>query len=292
MRLSALKKIAWIGVGLLLTMGLYANPGQIQIVAAENFYGSIAQNLGAPYVQVTSILNNPVGDPHQFDAGPDVAKAVDQANIIIENGVDYDPWMDALYQSSSKKAVLINVGQLIHVLPSSNPHIWYAPQTIPAFARALTAELCAFDPSHKSEYQKNLSYFMQRANLFNFEVNQVRSQVHGESITATEPIFNDLALALGLQVLNQSIQVKVMNGVPLSPQEIIEFEESLKPETVKALVYNDQVVDPTLEQFKQIANERGIPIVGVSELMPAKTTYYAWMHQNLQNLAVALGVKK
>jgi zinc/manganese transport system substrate-binding protein len=285
------KKLAcFLGV-LGINISLHANPGLIQIVAAENFYGSVAQNIGAPYVRVTSVLNNPVADPHNFSAGADVAKAVDQANIVIENGVGYDAWMDNLYQSSAKKAVLINVGNIIQVLPSMNPHIWYAPQTMPAFAQVLTARLCALDPAHASEYQKNLSYFLQRANLFNFRMNKVRAQVRGESITATEPVFNDFALALGLKILNTPIQWKVMNGVPLSPQEIIDFEASLNSKTVKILVYNNQVVDPVVAQFKKIAEKNNIPVVGVSELMPTGHTYYEWMHQNLLDVASALGVK-
>ncbi len=270
---------------------LYANPGLIQIVAAENFYGSVAQNLGAPYVQVTSILTNPVADPHSFNAGADVAKSVDKADIVIENGAGYDSWMDHLYQGSSKKAILINVSQIMNVLPSENPHLWYAPQTMPAFAQELTARLCALDPVHRSEYQKNLSYFLQRANLFNFRVNKVKRQVAGESIAATEPIFNDLATALGLKILDEPIQWKVMNGVPLSPQEIIDFDTSLNQGTVKVLVYNNQVIDPVVEQFKSLAEKNHIPVVGVSELMPAQLSYYDWMHQNLQNIADALGAK-
>jgi zinc/manganese transport system substrate-binding protein len=270
---------------------VYANPGLIQVVAAENFYGSVAQNIGAPYVQVTSVLNSPLIDPHRFEASASVAAAVDKANIVIENGVGYDSWMDHLYALSSKKAVLINVGNILNVLPSQNPHLWYAPQTMPAFAQALTARLCALDPQHKSEYQKNLSYFLQRANLFNFRVNKVKRQVAGETITATEPIFNDLAMALGLKMLNEPIQWKIMNQVALTPADVEEFESSLTQEQVKLLIYNDQVIDTNVKQFKVVAQKEGLPVVGVSELMPADLTYYDWMHQNLVNVAHALGAK-
>jgi zinc/manganese transport system substrate-binding protein len=281
-------------VWLMMTWGcglVYANPGLIQVVAAENFYGSVAQNIGAPYVQVTSVLNSPLIDPHRFEASASVAAAVDKANIVIENGVGYDSWMDHLYALSSKKAVLINVGNILNVLPSQNPHLWYAPQTMPAFAQALTARLCALDPQHKSEYQKNLSYFLQRANLFNFRVNKVKRQVAGETITATEPIFNDLAMALGLKMLNEPIQWKIMNQVALTPADVEEFESSLTQEQVKLLIYNDQVIDTNVKQFKVVAQKEGLPVVGVSELMPADLTYYDWMHQNLVNVAHALGAK-
>ncbi len=290
-RECGVKKTGLLMGAMLFTAMAYANPGLIQIVAAENFYGSVAQNIGAPYVQVTSVLNNPVADPHSFSAGADVAKAVDHANIVIENGAGYDAWMDALYQASPKKAVFMNVADIMKVAPTQNPHIWYAPQTMPAFAQALTLRLCALDPQHSSDYQKNLSYFLQRANLFNFRVTKVRRQVAGEAMTATEPVFDNLAVALGLQILNEPIQWKVMNGVPLSPQEIIDFEASLQSGTVKLLIYNNQVVDPVVEQFKALAQKNGVPVVGVSELMPAGSTYYHWMHENLVNVAAALGAK-
>src|SRR5579863_3115387 len=65
----------------------------VKIVAAENFYGDIAAEIGGADVAVVSILKNPDQDPHLFEASVETAKALADANIAILNGADYDPWM-------------------------------------------------------------------------------------------------------------------------------------------------------------------------------------------------------
>src|SRR3990167_10509731 len=103
----------------------------IQIATAENFYGDVAQSIGSANVSVYSVMSNPNQDPHMFSASPKVAMLIHDANIIVENGVGYDAWMDNLYASSSKKASMINVGNLMGKVPGANPHIWYDPNTMP-----------------------------------------------------------------------------------------------------------------------------------------------------------------
>ena len=64
----------------------------IAIVAAENFYGDVAKQIGGATVSVTSILTNPDQDPHLFEASPSVARNLSAAALVIYNGIDYDPW--------------------------------------------------------------------------------------------------------------------------------------------------------------------------------------------------------
>src|ERR1700733_6599405 len=73
-----------------------ASAAPINVVAAENFYGDVAQQIGGPGVSVTSILSNPDQDPHLFEASPSVARAISAARIVISSGIDYDPWMEKL----------------------------------------------------------------------------------------------------------------------------------------------------------------------------------------------------
>ena len=262
----------------------------MQIVAAENFYGDVAKTIGGTNVTVYSIMNNPNQDPQMFSASPKVATLIDNANITIESGVDYDPWMENLYASSSKKAFMINVGNLIGKASGANlnPHIWYDPKTMPVFAKALTQELCRLDPTHEQVYQQNLQSFLKTADAYQQKITSVRSKTAGISITATEPVFGYLATALRLNMLNTNFQWDVMNGTDLSPKEVTQFETSLNDKTAKLLVYNNQVTDPTTENIKTLALKNHIPVVGVSETMPTNTHYYEWMNSELNAVAGAL----
>lgn len=261
----------------------------VHIVAAENFYGDVAQTIGGSDVTVTSIMNNPNQDPHLFNASPAVAIAIAKADIVVENGVGYDAWMDKLYASSNQKAFMLNVGDLMHRAPGDNPHIWYDPATMPLFAKALAAKLTIMDPAHKDDYQRNLAAFLQLGAGYQQQIATLKAQVAGEQITATEPVIGDLAAALGLVMLNSQFQRDVMNGADLSPMEIAQFQQTLVQHQVKLLVYNSQVMDPTTTHLKALALQNNIPVIGVTETMPSGLHYYAWMQTELSAIARALG---
>lgn len=262
--------------------------GTVHIVAAENFYGDVAQAIGGSDVTVTSIMNNPNQDPHLFNASPAVAEAIANADIVVENGVGYDAWMDKLYASSNQKAFMMNVGDLTHQAPGDNPHIWYDPATMPLFAKALAAELAILDSAHRNHYQRNLTAFLKLSANYQQQVAAVKAKVAGESITATEPVVGDLASALGLVMLNQQFQRDVMNGADLSPIEIAEFQHTLMQHQARLLVYNSQVMSPTTNQLKELALQNHIPVIGVTETMPSGLHYYAWMQTELTAMAQVL----
>src|SRR5262245_37347658 len=111
----------------------------IHIVAAENFYGDIAQQLGGDYVTVHSILQNPAQDPHTFSANPSIAKLLADADIVVLNGLGYDDWMWRLLSTQGKenRRVLSIDGLISSTKPGNDPHIWYMPTTMGIYASAL-----------------------------------------------------------------------------------------------------------------------------------------------------------
>src|SRR5271156_506700 len=75
--------------------------GVLQVVAAENFWGSLVSQIGGSHVQVLSIVSDPNADPHEYESNSTDARAVATANYVIENGAGYDSWMDKLIGASS-----------------------------------------------------------------------------------------------------------------------------------------------------------------------------------------------
>src|SRR5690242_16076983 len=132
---------------ILLGCGLRAvNAEPIAIVAAENFYGDAAEQVGGSAVKVTSILSNPDQDPHLFEASASTARDLAAARIVIYNGADYDPWMGKLLSASRATGrITIEVAKLVGKKAGDNPHLWYDPATMPAVAKALAAQLAKLD---------------------------------------------------------------------------------------------------------------------------------------------------
>ena len=265
----------------------FADP--VNVVAAENFYGDLATQIGGPNVVVTSILSNPDDDPHLFEASPDTAKALTDAKVVIVNGVDYDPWMEKLlsaHKAPSRKEII--VGRLVGHKPGDNPHLWYDPAYMEAAAKALVADLTAVDPAHKADYEQGQAKFLDSLKPLDDKIAAMRKSYAGQPVTATEPVFGYQAGLIGLKVHNEKYALAIMNNAEPTPSEVAAFENDLKGRKVKAMLYNAQASEPAVAKLVQLAKDNGIPVVGVSETEPPNSTYQDWMMGQLNALDKAL----
>ena len=261
----------------------------IHVVAAENFYGDIAKQIGGPTVKVTSILSNPDTDPHLFEASPSVARSLSGAQIVIYSGIDYDPWMaDLLSASKAPDRKSIVVADLIGKKSGDNPHIWYDPATMVALAQAMKDALVAADPANKAEYEKRLTAFEGSLKPIQDKIGELKKRSAGVPATATEPVFGYMFEALGMDVRNEPFQLAVMNDTEPSPSQIAAFEDDLKTGKVKLLVYNSQASDPLADRMLKLAKASNIPVVGATETEPPGSTYQKWMMGELVAVDKAL----
>ncbi len=261
----------------------------VRIVAAENFYGDLAAQVGGKNVVVTSILSNPDADPHLFEASAATAMALSDAKIVIINGVGYDPWMEKLLgadKASGRKVIV--VGTLLGRKAGDNPHLWYDPATMKAAAKALVADLVAADPGHKADYEQGETNFLDSLRPLEAKIAEMRGKFAGQPVAASEPVFGYQAALIGLEVHDEKFALAVMNNAEPAASEVAGFENDLKGHKVKAMLYNAQASEPAVQRLLQMAKDNGIPVVGVSETEPANTTYQAWMRGQLEALDKAL----
>jgi zinc/manganese transport system substrate-binding protein len=275
--------------GLWLT-DLAAPADDLKIVAAENFYGGVAQQIAGDGTTVKSILTNPNQDPHEFTTNADTAKAVADADIVIYSGISYDPWMEKLLGTNGKpNRVVINVAELIGGKDGDNPHIWYDPKTMPALGAKLVEVLSKLYPAQAGAYQKRLDDFNASMKPELDKIAAIKSAWAGLEVTATEPVFGYMAGALGFKMLNYDFQIKIMNDAEPTADETAAFEKSLTSKTAKILFYNSQVTDPTTDRIQKIARQAGIPVVGVTETQPPdQKSYVGWMLHELDGVQAAL----
>ncbi|KVM94919.1 metal ABC transporter solute-binding protein, Zn/Mn family [Burkholderia diffusa] len=274
----------------------FAQAATVNVVAAENFYGDVASQIGGRHVAVTSILSNPDQDPHLFEASPKTARALQHAQVVIYNGADYDPWMGKLLgaskQAKQAKRTTIVVADLVGKKAGDNPHLWYDPATMPAAARAIAAELGRADPANKADYDANLQKFVASLKPVDDKVAALRAQYKGVPVTATEPVFGYMSDAIGLDMRNQRFQLATMNDTEASAQDVAAFENDLRKKQVRVLIYNSQAEAPMTKRLLKIAREGGVPSVSVTETQPAGKTFQQWMAGQLDALAAALSASK
>ncbi|MFZ1963306.1 MAG: zinc ABC transporter substrate-binding protein [Roseiarcus sp.] len=261
----------------------------VKVVAAENFYGDVAAQIGGDNVAVTSILSNPDDDPHLFEASASTAKALVDAKIVVVSGADYDPWMEKLLSANKapgRREIL--VATLAHKKAGDNPHLWYNPATMKAVGNTLGVDLAIVDPAHRADYQKGAAAFAASLEPLEAKISAMRAKYAGQPITASEPVFGYMAELLGLKEHNEKLALAVMNNTEPSASEVAGFEDDLKGHKVKVMLYNAQASEPAVQRLVQIAKDEKIPVVGVSETEPADATYQQWMMSQLDALDKAL----
>ncbi|WP_150467116.1 metal ABC transporter solute-binding protein, Zn/Mn family [Francisella sp. SYW-9] len=267
----------------------------IDVVAAENQYGSVAQLIGGTNVKVTNIINNADGDPHTFISSVKNAKLLADADVIIYNGADYDSWIQPILKSNTN-AEIIKVQDLESYPQTSkfgiNPHLWYNPKTFPALATKLKDVFIKKDPNDKSLYEKNYATFNHKYEKVYELVKQIRQNYKGTPVTATEPLFGYMANALGLDMKGLAFQWVIMNDSEPSPQMMINYQKLFNDKEVKVLFYNEQVTDNVTHKILEVASQNEIPVVGITETMPTTDNAIDWMINTLQATATVLEQSK
>jgi zinc/manganese transport system substrate-binding protein len=261
----------------------------VKVVASENFYGDLAQQIGGANVEVTSILTNPDQDPHLFEASASTARNLASAKVVIVNGADYDPWMEKLLSANKapgRKEIV--VAKLVHKKSGDNPHLWYDPATIQAFAKVFAAELSSMDPAHKADYAHGAGRLAESLKPLEAKLAEMKEKYAGQPVTASEPVFGYMAQAIGLKMRNERFQLAVMNDTEPSASDIAAFENDLKNHKVKVMLYNSQASDPAVQRLVRIARQSNVPVVGVTETEPAGKNYQEWMLDQLNVLDRAL----
>jgi zinc/manganese transport system substrate-binding protein len=264
-------------------------------VGAENEYANVISQIGGKYVQVTAILKNPNTDPHTFESSPSVSQTVSAAQLVVQNGVGYDSWMNKIESAAPNSGrKVIDVQALLHLPDSTpNPHLWYSPATMPAVARAITTDLAALLPAHAALFRANLARFDASLRPWFQAIAQFKAAYPGTPVATTEPVGDYMLQAAGTRNLTPFVfQRDIMNGVDPSPENVSLQNSLFSGHKVKVFLYNQQVTDTLTESFLGLAHKYGIPVVGVYETMPAPGyDYQSWMLAEVQALRKAVADK-
>ena len=266
-----------------------AADSQIAVVAAENFYGDIARQIGGDRINVVSIMSNPDQDPHLFETTPGIVRQLANAQIVVLNGANYDPWMDKLLAAAPRpERTVISAAQLSGRKASDNPHLWYDPAIMPAVATALADAFSKVDRAHASDYAARLKATLVSLKRIAQRVAQLKAKHSGAVVTATEPVFGLMTEAVGLTMRNQRFQLAMMNDTEPSARDVAAFENDLRERKVRVLIYNSQVSGKLTTRLRDIAAKAKIPVIGITETMPANMSFQDWVLGELDILDKAL----
>jgi zinc/manganese transport system substrate-binding protein len=287
---------------ILSTLSVLATPatasgssGAIVAAGAENEYANVIGQIGGRYVKVSAIESNPNTDPHTFEASPSVAEEVSAAQVVVQNGLGYDTYMNNIEAASSSSSRKVIDVQTLLGLPNStaNPHLWYKPATMPAVAKALVSDLSTIQPSHRAYFEANATKFDNSLKPWDAALAAFAARYPNTPVATTEPVGDYMLEAAGTKNMTPfPLQADIMNGVDPAPQNVSLQDSLFSKHLVKVFVYNQQVTDSLTASFLADAKKYGIPVVGVYETMPTPGyDYQSWMLAEVNALEKAVADK-
>jgi zinc/manganese transport system substrate-binding protein len=269
-----------------------ASNGKIVAVGAENEYADVIQQVGGKYVQASAIMSNPNTDPHTFEASAATGRLVNASQLVVQNGLGYDTFMDTIENAVPDSSRHVIVVQKLLGLPDStpNPHLWYKPGVMAKVAQAIAKGLGAIEPGRASYFQANAKAFTDSLTKWTSAIAAVKASYPGIPVATTEPVADYLLQAAGADNRTPwAFQADIMNGTDPSAQDVAIERGLFTKHQVKVFLYNQQVTDSLTESFIALARANNIPVVGVYETMPEPGyRYQSWMLAEVRALRAAV----
>lgn len=293
-----MKRIALLTASVLLLAGCSAAPepddGRVRIVASTNVYGDIAQTIGGDFVNVTSLIDGANQDPHSFEASAQDQLAMSKADLVIENGGGYDPFMETLLAAAGADTETITVytefadfmSAYDSALPMSNEHVWYSFLAMKVLSDHLATSLSELDPEHADTFADN-------AAAFDAQLDTLGQRAAGsgyKKLAMTEPVPEYLLVTAGLfNATPSGFTEAIEEGSDVPPLALEQTLDLFSNDEVVLLAYNEQTASPETERVRSAAEAAGIPVVNFTETLPEGETYVSWMTANVDNLLAARG---
>src|SRR5438067_2354499 len=263
----------------------------LKVIAGENFWGSIAAQLGGNHVFVTSIVTNPNTDPHDYESSATDARAFATADYVVLNGAGYDDWGQKLLSANpSPSRKVFTVAELLNKKPGDNEHFWYNPDWVEKVADRITADYQAHDAADAGYFSQQRAAFSTALKPYHDAIARIRSAHNGAPVGTTESIFVYMGQALGLTLVSPpEFMQAVSEGNDPPAQTVAQFQDQVSHHKIKVLVYNTQTSTPVTENLEQMAASNNIPIVGISETVERSTTSFQdWQIKELADLEAAV----
>jgi zinc/manganese transport system substrate-binding protein len=263
----------------------------LRVVAAENFWGSIAAQIGGSHASVQSAVTDPNADPHLYPSNTNDSRAIAMADVVIVNGAGYDTWaQDMIAAGRSSHRRVLTVADVLGKKEGDNPHFWYNPTWVALIADRITALFKSADSVDASYFDQQRTALDASLKPYRDRIAEIKQKFSGVKVGATESIFVYMATALGLDLISPpEFMTAVAEGTEPPVSDVIQFEAQVQQRQIKVLVYNVQTATDTTTNIKHMAAAVDIPVVGVSEtLQPESATFQEWQLSQLLALENAL----
>jgi zinc/manganese transport system substrate-binding protein len=271
-----------------------AGSGRITVVASTNVWGDVAKQIGGDKVAVTSIIDDPDKDPHEYSASGQNQLALSKAQVVITNGGGYDDFVDEMLHALKTKPTVLNAADIsgYDQNPSNgefNEHLWYDLPTVTNVAAKLEKAFAKARPGSAATFEANETRFAASVAELQTRESQLKSTYAGEGAAITEPVPLYMLEAIGLvDKTPQKLSEAIENDTDVAPSVLNETLALFSSHKVALLAYNEQTTGAQTQKVLDAAKANDVPVVPVTETLPRGKTYISWMRANLDAIGAAL----
>ena len=273
--------------------------GGIRVVATYSILGDWVRTIGKEEIELT-VLVGPEGDAHTYEPTPRDSVALAEADILFENGMGFEVWLDPLFRASGSKARRVVVTESIvpRELAVSDsrteidPHVWHLPENAMLMVEAITSALEHADRDHATRYRdRQIAYHSQLKELDAWISQQAASVPPSRrKLVTTHDTFGYLADRYDFEVLSVLGSVSSESADP-SASQVAEIIGRIRTLKIPA-IFAENILNPKLtRKIAEEASVKIVPTLYTDALGPADSAggdYLGLMRFNVKTIVEAL----
>ncbi len=276
-------------------------PGRrLKVVATFSVIGDLARNVGGDDMDIATLVG-PGQDTHTFEPSPADGRALAEADLVLENGLGFETWLDDLFTSAGSEAARVAVTEGITPRTASegdeagqtDPHVWHSVASAIQMVKNIRDALAQVDPANAAAYQANADQTLTALQTLDTWVfAQVKAVPEDRrKLVTTHDTFGYFAERYGFEVVG-TILPTTTEGASPSAQALAALVEAVRAQGVPA-VFAENVSSNAL--LNQVAAEAGVKVIAslyTDALGPPGSegdTYVKMMRHNVTTIVAALG---
>jgi len=282
-------------------------PPRLKVVATISIIGDWASIVGGNDIELKTMVG-PDSDPHEYEPVPSDVIFVSQANLILQNGIALESWLDKLVTSAQSKAMRVVVTDGIEIRhvrapgeqrpngkdDDRDPHAWQSVKNAATMVANIRDALANADPAHAADYKARAeAYIKQLDELDAWVIVQIKSipPAHRKLVTSHDA-FGYFGERYGMDISRSALESVTTEAADPSARQIADVVEQIKASGVPVIflenIQNRKLIDQIAAEAKV---KVGPPLYSDALGKPGTDgeTYVKMIRYNVQTLVKALG---
>ena len=273
----------------------------LNVVVTIPVLKDLAQQVGGPYVHVTSLLSG-YENEHTYAPKPSDLIAVRKARVLFEVGIGLEIWVSALVKNAGSPSLVVvttsdGIGLIRdyvdhedpqpgdHHHAGGNPHVWMDPESVATMLRHITEALIKLDPTHATEFRNNQAAYLRQLDQLRKELSDRVKQLTDRRFIAHHPAWPYLARRFGFDI---AATIQSQSGTEPSALQIQSLIAKIKKDHIKVIVSEIQLSQRIPELLAKETKTRVIVLTTLPGGLPGTETYLDMLRYNVLQLANAL----